>query len=166
MHQLKNEVFIKRINWIFWKRDYFLEYKESFLKNILFIWEKEWESTWAGWGRGRLPSEQGALLTWALFETRSWDPRIMTWAKGRCLSNWATQASHFSFFWIKIFISFHFQSSGSMVLTPLLAPLVSMGVLSQLETSIPLAMVILFIGGCLTWFESVTYKLRTLVYML
>jgi len=37
---------------------------------------------------------------------------------------------------------------------------------SQSEISVPLAMVILFIGGWLTRFGSVTYKLRTLAYML
>ena len=39
-------------------------------------------------GRSRLPTEQGAQCgAW------SQDPKIMTWAKGKCLTNWATQAS-------------------------------------------------------------------------
>ena len=39
-----------------------------------------------GRGRSRLPAEQEAQC-----RTRSQDPGIITWAKGRCLINWATQ---------------------------------------------------------------------------
>ena len=58
---------------------------------ILFIYLAERESTAgrvAGRGRSRLPAEQGAPRgAW------SQDPRIMTWAKGRCSTNRATQVS-------------------------------------------------------------------------
>ena len=63
-----------------------------FLK-ILFIYltEREPESpSWGrreGRGRSRLPTEQGAGC-----RAPSQDPGVMTWAKGRCLTDWATQA--------------------------------------------------------------------------
>ena len=51
--------------------------------------ERERESRSGGRGRGasRLPSEQGARCG-----APSQDPEIMTWAQGRRLTNWATQA--------------------------------------------------------------------------
>lgn len=59
----------------------------SFFKRIcLFIWQKERTSRGRGrrGGRSRLPAEprRGA---------RSWDPEIVTWAKGRTFTDWATQ---------------------------------------------------------------------------
>ena len=61
----------------------------SFL-NILFTWQRrgEWAQAggMAGRVRSRLCAEQGAPCgAW------SQDSRTMTWAKGRCLTNWATQ---------------------------------------------------------------------------
>ena len=61
-----------------------------FLK-IIYLGEKaeqehEWGERGRGKGRSRFPSQQGAGCgTW------SQDLRIMTWAKGRCLTYWATQ---------------------------------------------------------------------------
>ena len=40
-----------------------------------------------GRGRCRLPTEQGV---WC--KAQFWDSGIMTWTKGRCLTNWAIQA--------------------------------------------------------------------------
>ena len=57
---------------------------------ILFIWERESISRGRGRGRSRLPAEQRALCQ-GLY------PRIMTWAQGRCLTDWATQAPIKSF---------------------------------------------------------------------
>ena len=71
----------------------------------LFIWQKEQKSTnegsSRGKGRSRLPIEQAA---WC----RAWsqNPRIMTWAKGKHLTNRATQVSLFYDSWIGFFI-FH-----------------------------------------------------------
>ena len=62
-----------------------------------FIYLREWrESTQDGRrGRGRrrrsrLPTEQGAYDLW--YRAGSQDLKIMTLAKGRCLTDWATQA--------------------------------------------------------------------------
>ena len=48
-----------------------------------------------GRGRSRLPTEQGAPC-W----TQSWEPGILTWAKGRCWSRWVPQVPHN--FWLYI----------------------------------------------------------------
>ena len=37
----------------------------------------------------KLSIEQGAWGMWGLIQ----DPKFMTWAEGRCLTNWATQAA-------------------------------------------------------------------------
>ena len=64
----------------------------SFFFLILFTYMRESKQAWAeGYGerRSRLPTEQGLPPT--LHGTWSQDtPRIMTWAKGRCLIHWAT----------------------------------------------------------------------------
>ena len=53
-----------------------------------------------GRGRSRLPTEQGAR-----FGAQSQDPRITTWADGRRLTKWATQATRLS--WLKgLFLPF------------------------------------------------------------
>ena len=63
-----------------------------FFLKILFIWQDEHERAWAEGaagrerGRSRLPMEQDA---W--YGTQLQDPGIIIWAKGRCLTNWATQ---------------------------------------------------------------------------
>ena len=58
-----------------------------FLK-FLFIYWTQSTSRGSSTGRGRsiLPTEQGARC-----KAPSQDPRIITWAEGRCLTNWATQ---------------------------------------------------------------------------
>ena len=58
-----------------------------FKRCYLFIWWKESTSRESSRGRGRtrLP-EQGVKLG-----AQSQDPEIMTWAEGRCLTDWATQ---------------------------------------------------------------------------
>ena len=48
----------------------------------------EWWGRSRGRGRIRLPTEQGAWCG-----AQSQDPEIMTWAKGRPSTNWATQAT-------------------------------------------------------------------------
>ena len=65
-----------------------------FLKKVsinLFDREREYKGAYAGGvagrGRGRFPIQQGA------WRGAPQDPEIMTWAKGRHLTNWATQAS-------------------------------------------------------------------------
>ena len=65
-----------------------------FVFKILFIYlrerQRDSKTAWMGrgWreGRSSLPTEQGAQC-WA----QSQDPRIMTWAEGRRLTDWATQ---------------------------------------------------------------------------
>ena len=57
-----------------------------FLK-ILFIYLTERERAAEGEGEADFPAEQGAQCG-----TQSQDPGIMTWAKGRRLIHWATQA--------------------------------------------------------------------------
>ena len=59
----------------------------SFYK-VLFIYLRGRKHEWRGRGRGRSrhPAEQGALS-----EAWSQDPEIMTWAKSRSLTDWATQ---------------------------------------------------------------------------
>ena len=67
---------------------------KDFLFMYWFVWERMCtrEHKWYR-GRSRLPIKQGAQC-----RARSQNPGIMTWAEGRCLTNWATQASHqFSF---------------------------------------------------------------------
>ena len=52
------------------------------------LFEREQERAQAeGRGRSRLPTEQGTSCG-----AQSQDPRIMTWAKGRHLTGWVTQA--------------------------------------------------------------------------
>ena len=62
----------------------------GFLKKILFIylWETTSRGSGRGGGRSKLPAEQGAR-----HESPSYDPRIMTWAEGGRLADWATQAT-------------------------------------------------------------------------
>jgi len=56
----------------------------SFFKILyLFIWHREREHTQAG---GAAEGEGEARCG-----ARSQDPKIMTWVKGRCLTDWATQ---------------------------------------------------------------------------
>ena len=57
-----------------------------FLKDLIYLRERE--KAWAeirGRRRSRLSAEQGTQLG-----ARSLDPGIMTWAEGRCLTDWAT----------------------------------------------------------------------------
>ena len=68
--------------------------EKNFLIYFLLIYLSERQREWAqaggvasrGWSS--LPAEQGAQC-----RTRSQDPGIMTWAEGRHLAYWATQAS-------------------------------------------------------------------------
>ena len=73
-----------------WRSWGFLKTSYYFLK-ILFIYMREREHEWRGRSqverRRRLPTNQGACC-WA----GSQDSRIMTWAEGRYLTDWATQA--------------------------------------------------------------------------
>ena len=66
-------------------------YHLLFLFKILFIWEREKEHKQGEGQRKR--EKQGA---WS--RTRSQDPGIMTWAEGRCLTQWATQVLLFYHF--------------------------------------------------------------------
>ena len=79
-----------------------------FFFKILFIYLRERDGAQSGrTGRKRLYIEQGAQVG-APFQ----DPVTMTWAKGRCLSDWATQAP----LWLQvhndsqIFVSFHIEN--------------------------------------------------------
>ena len=56
-----------------------------FQRFYLFTWERAWAEG-RGRGRSRFPAGQEAWH-WA----QSQESKIMTWAKGRCLTNWATQ---------------------------------------------------------------------------
>ena len=66
---------------------------KAFFFKILYIYWRECESKNTCRGRGRrrsrFPIEQGA---W--WKAGSQDPEIMTWAKGRHLTNWAIQVPH------------------------------------------------------------------------
>ena len=75
------------------KREKAFIYLEKKEKKHLFIWERKRERKHElgggndrGRGRSRFLNEQGA---------RSQDPGIMTWAEGRCLTDWSTQAPLF-----------------------------------------------------------------------
>ena len=85
---------------IFWK-------EICFFMICLFIREREreWAHNQGEWqaeveggrgrGRSRLPAEQGAQC-----KAWSYDPGIMTWAEGRCLSDWAPRhPGNRSFYW-------------------------------------------------------------------
>ena len=61
-----------------------------FLKGFIYLRERGRDSGWEHErrrGRSRLPAEQGARLG-----APSQDPGIVTWAKGRRRTGWATQA--------------------------------------------------------------------------
>ena len=65
---------------------------------ILFIYLREKEHTSGrrdrGKGWNRLPICWAGIQIWGSRDLGiwgSWDPRIMTWAEGSCLTNWATQ---------------------------------------------------------------------------
>ena len=83
-----------------------------FLK-ILFIYSTEIEtdsergntSRGTGRGRSRLPTEQGVR-----YGAWSQDPGITTWAKGRCLTDWATQAPKGTTYFCTCFNQTHFLS--------------------------------------------------------
>ena len=67
-------------------------FREQHFFKLLFIHWTERESTQVGGrgrGRSKLPAEQGA----ACGGSPPQDPEIMTWAKDRSLTNWATQVS-------------------------------------------------------------------------
>lgn len=64
-----------------------------FFLNFIYLFVRESTSKAAGRERSRLTSEQGAWCG-----ARFQDPKIMTWAKGGCLTNWATQASLYNYF--------------------------------------------------------------------
>ena len=57
-----------------------------FLIYFIYSWETQRGGD-TGRGRSRLPAGTQC-------GTRSQDPGIMTWAKGRCWASWATQAPH------------------------------------------------------------------------
>ena len=82
-----------------------------FFFKILFIRERENMSRGSGRRRSRLnrePSEYGA---W--YGIWSQNPRVMTWAKGRHLTNWATQVPlSESISWISLRIKHFFKSIG------------------------------------------------------
>ena len=68
-----------------------------FFKDFIYLRERENTSRGRrrvrGRGRGRLPTEQGPWHgAW------SQDPEIMTWAKGRHLTHWATQEPFYMVF--------------------------------------------------------------------
>ena len=57
-----------------------------FLEDFIYLFMKDTErGRDIDRGRSRLPAEQGA---WYGAQTQ--DPGIITWAEGRCLTNWAT----------------------------------------------------------------------------
>ena len=60
--------------------------------------ERECKQAHRGRGRRRLPTEQGAS-----FGAWSQDPGISTWAEGRRLTDWATQAPLLILFATKVF---------------------------------------------------------------
>ena len=61
-------------------------------------------------GRSRLSTEQGA---W--YGAQSQDPEIMTWAEGRCLTNWVTQCPYNTvlFLFFKDFIYLFMRNRGA-----------------------------------------------------
>ena len=62
--------------------------KNYFFKDFIYIFERERvEGRGRGRGNSRLPTGQGAPL-----QVWSQNPKFMTWVKGRCLTDWATQA--------------------------------------------------------------------------
>ena len=58
-----------------------------FKKYFIYLFDRERaQAGGVGEGEADAPAEQGARRgTWAQ------DPRIMTWAEGRCFTDWATQ---------------------------------------------------------------------------
>ena len=86
---------------------------ELFLKKIfIYLWKREFCAHRRRW-RSRLLAEQGTRCG-----ALSQDPEIMTWAKGRCLTAWATQVSPELFlrlllppFWSKLLWQFKVPSS-------------------------------------------------------
>ena len=76
---------ISEVSFCFKIHRFFLTFYKRF---YLFIWEteSEWERVQAGWG---IEGE----ADWA-GSPSSQDSRIMTWVRGRCLTDWATQAPH------------------------------------------------------------------------
>ena len=74
---------------------FFVCFVVVFKRFYLFIWESE--RAQAG-GAAEGEEEAGSLLSReAQRGIRSQDPGIMTWAEGRRLTNWATQAPQFCF---------------------------------------------------------------------
>ena len=79
---------------------------QSFLRFYLFIWGAHSSRGCRGRGRrrSRLHAEQGTQ--WG---APSQDPEIMTWAKGRCSTHWATQASPSSVFLCRKIFNYSMQ---------------------------------------------------------
>ena len=97
----------------------FVENHDSviFLRFYLFIWERE-RNNKQGEGaegereRSRLSAEQGARCG-----AQSQDLEIMTWAKGRCLTNWAIRAPQI--LWLLLLVSWCFGLLGLLLqITP------------------------------------------------
>ena len=79
----------------------------SFLKKILFIWHSE------GFGEqaraGRAAEREDSPMSRELDVAPSQDLEIMTWPKGRCLTDWATQAPLLLIFLKFIHLPFLFE---------------------------------------------------------
>ena len=85
--------------------DFLIEILSLFFFRRLYLWgrggKRGRESTHRsrGWGRSRLLIEQRAWCG-----APSQNPGIMTWAEGRRLTDWTTQAPLYLFFSIEIFL--------------------------------------------------------------
>ena len=89
-----------------------------FLKIFIYLRHSKRERVRGGHtgrGRSRLPAEQGASHT-----AGSQNLEIMTWAKGRCLTDWATEVPHIQMvFWTDFFLNnSHYKVGSSLPLPP------------------------------------------------
>ena len=92
------QIFFKSISWFLTL--WFICHEGFFLKkDFIDLTERERESTNRGSGRQR--EQRNGFLTeqGAQWRALSQDPGIMTWAKGRCLTIWATQALQTFYFY-------------------------------------------------------------------
>ena len=72
--------------------------EDPFFLEILFIWQMEWAQTEGEAereGEAEGGEKQASAEREAWYGGRSQDPRIVTWAKGRCLTDWAAQVPTF-----------------------------------------------------------------------
>ena len=109
--------------------DYFF-----FRKDFIYLFDREKEQKHeqvgrvAGRGRSRCPNEQRARC-----RDRSQNPEIMTWAKGRCLTDWDTQIPPSIYFLITLHTSLTTFSCSFVghLLLPLESEMHQVGLLSQ-----------------------------------